>query len=140
MLFQADITIAVGKTFASPQTETLKIAHGIITKFMVRPRRGHSSLAHLVIYHGSHPIAPSTEGMALSGDAHPIDWEDYYEFYQPPYELRLVGWNEDDTYAHTFTVYVAVLPRKAIIAYAVADALKGILGLLSPKRIFTRSS
>jgi len=32
-----------------------------------------------------------------------------------------------------------VLPRKAIIAYAVADAIKGIFGMLSPKRIFTRS-
>ncbi|GAH83943.1 unnamed protein product, partial [marine sediment metagenome] len=113
---------------------------GIITKIMVRPRPGHAALAHLVIRHHETQIAPSTEKMDFAGDAFPIDWEEYYESYQPPYELKLVGWNEDDTYPHTFTVYVAVLPRKAIVAYAVVDAIKGVLGMLSPKRIFTGSS
>jgi len=139
MLFQADITIPKNTTQASPEEEILKIAHGIITKIMVRPRAGHWNLAHLVILHREHQIAPSTEGMTLHGDFFPIDWEEYYESYQPPYELKLKGWNDDDTFPHTFTVYVVILPRKAIIAYQVADAIKGLFGLLSPKRIFTRA-
>ena len=137
MLFEASITIDSGKTKADPEVEILKIAHGIITKIMVRPRPGHHALAHLVILHHEHQIAPSTEGMDLAGDTFPIDWEEYYESYQPPYELKLKGWNDDDTYAHTFTVYVAILPRKAILALAVVDAIKGVFGMLSPKRIFT---
>ena len=137
MLFQASITIPKNTTQASPTSVTLKIAHGIITKFMVRPRPGHSALAHLVILHHEHQIAPSTENMDIHGDRDPIDWEDYYESYQPPYELKLKGWNEDTKYAHTFDVYIAILPRKAIIAYQIADALGGLLGMLSPKRIFT---
>ncbi len=140
MLFQASITIPKNTTRASPTAVSLLIAKGIITKFMVRSRAGHAALAHLVIYHGSHPIAPSTEGMDLHGDGFPIDWEDYYEFYQPPFELKLVGWNEDDTYPHTFDVFVAILPRRAILALAVADAFKGLLSLISPKRIFTGRS
>lgn len=138
MLFQASITIPKNTTSTSPTTETLKIAHGIITKIMVRPRPGHHALAHLVILHHEHQIAPSTENMDLHGDQPPIDWEEYYESYQPPYELKLKGWNEDDTWPHTFDVYAAILPRKAIIAYQIADAIRGILGMLSPKRIFTR--
>ncbi|MCK4721772.1 MAG: hypothetical protein KAT75_00640 [Dehalococcoidia bacterium] len=137
MLFQASITITTGKTKAEPQVETMKIAHGIITKFMVRPRPGHGATAELVILHHEHQIAPSTEGMSLHGDAHPIDWEEYYESYQPPYELKLKGWANGSTYSHTFDVFVAVLPRKAILALAVVDAIKGIFGLLSPRRIFT---
>ncbi len=140
MLFQASITIDKNTTKASPKTVTLKIAKGIITKFMVRPRAGHAGLAHLVVYHGGHPIAPSQEGQDLHGDAFPIDWEDYYEFYQPPYELKLQGWNDDDTYPHTFDVFVAILPRKAILALAVVDAIRSVFGLLSPKRIFTGRS
>ena len=138
MLFEASITITSGKTKADPQVETLKIAHGIITKIMVRPRPGHAATAHLVILHHEHQIAPSTEDMSLSGDAFPIDWEEYYESYQPPYELKLKGWNDDDTYPHTFDIFVVVLPRKAIIATAIVDAIKGIFGMLSPRRIFTR--
>ena len=140
MLFQADITITAGKTKAEPQEETLKIAHGIITKIMVRPRAGHHNLAHLVILHHEHQIAPSTENMDFHGDTFPIDWEEYYESYQPAYELKLVGWNTDDTYPHTFDVFVAVLPRRAILALAVVDAIKGVFGMLSPRRIFTGRS
>ena len=138
MLFEASITIPKNTTQAAPEEVILKIAHGIITKIMVRPRPGHAALAHCVIRHHEHQIAPSIEGMSFSGDTFPIDWEEYYEMYHEPYELKLEGWNDDDTYPHTFDVFVAVLPRKAILALAVVDAIKGILGILSPKRIFTR--
>ncbi|MBA7573155.1 hypothetical protein ES708_14950 [subsurface metagenome] len=138
MLFEASITIPQNTTQASPETVSLGIAHGIITKIMVRPRPGHGALAHLVIRHHEHQIAPSTEGMSFSGDTFPIDWEEYYESYQPPYELKLQGWNSSTLYPHTFDVFVAILPRKAVFALAIVDAIKGVLGMLSPKRIFTR--
>ncbi|GAI65891.1 unnamed protein product [marine sediment metagenome] len=140
MLFETSITIPKNTTQADPEIEVLKIAHGIITKVMVRPRPGHAALAHCVILHHEHQIAPSTEGMDFHGDTFPIDWEEYYESYQPPYELKLKGWNDDDTYEHTFDVFVAILPRKAVLALAIVDAIKGILGILSPRRIFTRGS
>ena len=135
MLFQASITIPANTTQTSPTEVILKIAHGIITKFMVRPRPGHSAVAHLVILHHEHQIAPSTENMDLHGDKDPIDWEDYYESYQPPYELKLKGWNDSTLYSHTFDVFVAILPRKAIIAYQIADAIKNLFGMLTPKKI-----
>ncbi len=137
MLFEASITIPKNTASTSPTTEILKIAQGIITKIMVRPRPGHAGLAHLIIRHHEHQIAPSTESMDFHGDAFPIDWEEYYESYQPPYELKLQGWNLDDTYPHTFDVFVAVLPRRAIIALAIVDAIKSAFSILSPKRIFT---
>lgn len=139
MLFQADITIPKNTTETNATTVILPIDHGIITKIMVRPRPGHAALAHLVILHHEHTIAPSSGTMDLHGDTFPIDWEEYYESYQPPYELKLKGWNDDDTYPHTFDVFVAILPRKAILALAVVDAIKSVFGMLSPKRIFTRS-
>ena len=137
MLFEASITIPKSTTEPNAITMVFPIAHGVITKFMVRPRPGHSGLAHLVIKHHEHLIAPSTENMDFAGDTFPIDWEEYYECSQPPYELKLKGWNEDDTCEHTFDVFVAVLPRKAILALAIVDAIKGAFGMLSPKRIFT---
>jgi len=140
MLFEQSITIPKNTTSLDPTIAMCKIAHGIITKIMVRPRPGHAALAHCVILHHEHQIAPSTENMELHGDTFPIDWEEYYESYQPPYELKIKGWNEDDTYPHTFDIFVAVLPRKAILALAVVDAIKGVFSMLSPKRIFTSRS
>ena len=140
MLFEASIPIPKERTEANAVIVMLPIAHGIIPKLMVRPSPGHSGLAHLVILHHEHQIAPSTENMDFHGDTFPIDWEEYYESYQPPYELKLVGWNDDDTYPHTFDVFVAILPRKAILALAIVDAIKSLFELLSPKRIFTRGA
>jgi hypothetical protein len=137
MLFETSITIPKSTASTAPTTVILGIAHGIITKIMVRPRPGHAALAHCVILHHEHQIAPSTENMEFHGDTFPIDWEEYYEVYQPPYELKIEGWNDDDAYAHTFDILVAILPRKGIIATAVSDALTNILSIFSPKRIFT---
>lgn len=136
MLFQAAITIPKNTTEVSPKTQLLGISKGIITKFMVRPRQGHAALAHLTIRYHEHQIAPSTEEMDLHGDSFPIDWEDFYECYEPPFELKLTGWNEDDTYPHTFDVFVAILPRRAIPALALLDAIKNLFTSFLPKRIF----
>jgi len=144
MLFQSTLTIPKNTLQGAPTEQKLAIAKGIITKFMIRPRAGHAGLAHLVILYHEHQIAPSTENMDLHGDAFPIDWEDYYECYQPPHELKLRGWNEDDTYEHAFDVYVAILPRKAILVTGLVDAftdflskIAGIFGIFSPKSIPT---
>jgi len=137
VLFEASITIPKNTLEASATEVMLPIAHGIISKIMVRPRPGHAALAHCVILSHEHQIAPSSGSMEFHGDTFPIDWEEYYEVYQPPYELKIKGWNEDDTYEHTFDIFVAVLPRKGIIATAVSDALSSILSIFSPKRIFT---
>ena len=137
MLFEASITIPANTASNAPTTVIMGIAHGIISKIMVRPRPGHAGLAHCIIRHHEHQIAPSTENMDFAGDTFPIDWEEYYESYQPPYDLKILGWNEDDTYEHTFDIFVAVLPRKGIIATAVSDAISNLLSIFSPKRIFT---
>jgi len=140
MIFAASITIPKNTPAAAPTIVLLKIAHGIITKIMVRPRPGHAGLAHCVILHQEHQIAPSTEGMDFSGDAFPIDWEEYYESYQPPYELKIKGWNEDDTYPHTFGIFVVILPRKGVAATAAADSVTSGFSLNTIKRIFTGGS
>lgn len=133
MLFRADVNVPANIAEADPVVELLKIAHGIITWVSVFFPPGCHKLAHCVILHHEHQIVPSTEGMNLASDGFPIEWDEYYESYQPPYELKLKLWNDDDTYPHKITVRVAVLPRKAIVAPSITDAIKGIFGLFRPR-------
>ncbi len=135
MIFSADITIPANTTKAAPKTVLLGISKGVITKFMVRPRQGHAALAHLVIRYNEGQIAPSTEGMDLHGDADPIDWEDHIEVLRRPYELKLVGWNDDDTYPHTFTVFVVILQEAELQSSAIVRAISGLLRAVLPPRI-----
>lgn len=136
MLFTAHPIVETTHTETNKKEYILKIAHGVITRISVLFPKGCHGLVFAQIFHHEHQIAPSTEGMYLTGDGTPIEWDEYYESYQPPYELKIKAWGESCTYDHVVTVRVAILPRKAIIALAMVDAIRGMFGILSPKRIF----
>jgi len=140
MLFTKSFTVETTHSETSPLSDTIKIAHGIITFVSIWMPPGCHGLVYCKLKHHEHTIFPSTEDMFLMSDGYPVEWNEYYESYQPPYELKFVGWSYGCTYDHVITVRIAVLPRKAILGLAVVDALKGLLGMLSPKKIFTGSS
>ncbi len=134
MLFEVSITIPPNTDSNDPEEVILPIGRGIITKFMVRPRPGHAALAHCVILYHEHQIAPSTEGMDFAGDTFPIDWEEQLDIDQPPYELKFKGWNEDDTYPHTFDIFVVMLPAEVVSQQsALVTGLKKFLSLVGIK-------
>jgi len=135
MLFTKEIAVSTAKTKADPEIATLKIAHGIVTWVSVLFPTGCHQLVHCIILHHEHQIFPSTDGMTLTGDTFPIEWNEYYESYQPPYELKLKLWSEGASYSHTVTVRVAVLPRKAVAAASIAEAIKGVFQMFMPRRV-----
>jgi hypothetical protein len=131
MLFECSIIIPKSTTAAAPTTVILGITRGIITKVMVRPRPGHNGLAHCVILYQEHQVWPSTENMDFHGDTFPIDWEENYEVDQPEFELKIKGWNDDDTYEHTFDIYVAMLGADVVnTESAVVTGLKKFLKMV----------
>ena len=135
MLFTWTITIPKNTTFASPVTRDLYLAHGIIDYVFILFPPGCSGLAHCTIHHYAKQIFPSVESQDLSGDTFPREWREYYEMYAEPYVLKFTGWNLDDTYPHKITVSFVVLPRKAILALAIVDAIKGVFGMLTPRGV-----
>lgn len=138
MLFTAEVPVETTHTESNKKEQVLKIAHGVITRVSVLFPPGCHGLVHCVLLHHEHQIAPSTEGMTMTGDGVPVAWDEYYESYHIPYELKIKGGGVGCDYDHTIVVKVAVLPRKAIIALAVVDAMKSAFGFLMPRRIFTR--
>jgi len=139
MLFTKSFTVLTTHTEAKPLVDALPIAHGIVTFVSVHFPSGCHGLVYCKLKHHEHSIFPSNENMYLTADTRPVEWNEYYESYQPPYELKFVGWSFGTTYDHVITVRIAILPRKAILALAITDAIKGMFGALSPKRIFSRS-
>lgn len=155
MLFAEQIIVPKNTTRDSPVIRQMFMASGIITWFSVLFPPGCAGLAHCSILHQNHQIVPSKavsrprvtatgatvdEFMDLSGDTFPIEWTDYYELYGVPYMLEIRCWNEDDTYSHQITVRIAILPRKAIIALAIVDAIKNLFSIGTIKRMFTARS
>lgn len=114
MLFTKDIEVTANKLQSAPKEDIIKIAHGIITWLSVTFPSGCNGMVHCVLLHHEHQIAPSTEGMTMKGNRTPIEWNEYYESYQPPYELKARLWSPGTSYNHTVTIRVAVLPRAVV--------------------------
>lgn len=137
MLFTKDITVPANTLDSAPKEDIIKIAHGIITWISVLEPPGCHGMVHCTILHHEHQIAPSTLNMTMTGDTTPIEWDEFYESYQPPYELKVKLWSPGTTYPHRVTVRVAVLPRKAVMLSAITDVFKGLWSILSPTRVYT---
>lgn len=134
MIFETTITIPKSTTQSNPKEVILVINKGVITKFMVRPRIGSLDQAHIVIKYHEGIIAPSTENMSLHGNADPIDWEDHIEVLQPPFELKIQGWNDSIAFEHIFTVFVVVLPKSVLLVHAIVDAITSLIRAIFPVR------
>ena len=130
MLFTSEVLVETTHTEDNKKEQILKIAHGIITRASVLFPSGCNGLVHCIVRHHEHQIFPSTEDMSITGNRTPIEWDDYYESYQPPYELKIEAWGVSCTNNHIVTVKIAVLPRKAIVALAVVDSIKDIFGTI----------
>lgn len=131
MLFSFDVTCETTHTATNPKTEVLKIAKGIITWVSVIFPPGCHGLVSCVLLHHEHQIAPSTESLVMIGDSHPIEWNDYYESYQPPFELKAKLWGDSCSYDHTITIKVAVLPRKIAAPYTgFLDYIKNLFAMM----------
>lgn len=126
MFYSFTITVPKNTPSSAKKETELNLSHGVITKVIFRPRPGHAALCHAQVFYRRHQIFPTNLDDDLHGDTFPVEWEEYFEMFEPPHILTVLSWNDDDTYAHTFDISFAILPRKAIIALAIVDAIKGL--------------
>jgi len=106
MLFTFSITAPANTPKDSPVTQTLKLRAGVITKIAVQIPAGHAALAHLAIKHGETTIIPWGDDQWLEGDDFDPKWDEDILLPSEPAELTAVAWNEDDTYPHTFYIWI----------------------------------
>jgi len=134
MEFEAEFTIPANTAQTSPAYQVMKVSRGVITRVMVRPRPGHAALAHLQIRYHEHQLYPTNPDGDFHGDQHIIEWDEYKELTAAPFDLRLVGWNTDDTYEHTFDVGVAILEKNYTLPQLLIQGLRGLFSIFIPRR------
>jgi hypothetical protein len=107
-LITADIKIPPLTTKENPVRVSVKVPAGIIRKVWVLIPYGHKALAHLIIKHGETQIIPYYGD--IYGDGEQLVFDETYEL-KTEDTLTLEGWNEDNTYPHTFIVRLLILPK-----------------------------
>lgn len=115
MLYVKSLDVAVGKTQTSPATTTVKVWRGIIHSIEVFIPPGHNGLAKLQIYHGAHIIFPTNQDGYISGDKTTVKGKLYIDLKKKVNVIKLVGWNDDETYSHEFIVRIGVLPEDVLL-------------------------
>jgi len=129
------IAVPANTAKADAQETELKLDHGVIHRLSIGFPSGCEGLAHVKLLVGLHQLWPTSSDEDFALDDHNLEWDDYFELKDTPYTLTAVAWNEDETYPHTITVRIGVLPlevywregRSAALVTALAKAF-GLAG------------
>ena len=126
MLFVYSLTIPANTTAAAPVTDLVDIVHGVLRHVSVSFPPGCAALAHITVLQHEHQIIPANAGGDLAWDDLTISWPEDIELVEVPYRLKLVGWNEDDSYPHTITFRFDILEPRRTSAGRLVQRLFGV--------------
>jgi len=123
------ITVPANTDEADPVISHVKVSPDVLHYIAVQFPPGCRGLAHVRVYANEHPVFPSDPAKDIAADSWTVESALIHQF-DPGYsELKIIAWNEDDTYEHTVTVYASVLERKFLfpqetISFQIADFLR----------------
>jgi len=128
MFYDFAITVPKSRTEANPVEQVMKLTYGVIHRVEVQFPIGTQALAHCKLLHEEHQLFPTNPEGSFASDGYVIPIDDHFELFTEPYSLKAKCWNDDDTYAHTITVRVGILPPETLSPWAaLGQALKGLM-------------
>ena len=108
MLYALNITTSANTTQDAPQSQTMAIALGTLKRVLVRYRYGSADLCGIRCFVHETQVFPfSPKRWFISMPELFMSLLDF-DVDQPPFELRIETYNEDDTYPHDCAIYVDV--------------------------------
>jgi hypothetical protein len=96
---------------ASPLEEEMEIEGEVLERIEIYAPWGHGGLAKMAIFFGPRQLAPRPATKWIEGNDAWFRWKLEWPVPGKKAALRLVGWNEDDSYDHSFYIYAHVGPR-----------------------------
>ena len=130
MYYDFDFTVTKQTSESSKVEQFVTLAPGVIKEIVIQSSRSFAALVHFQIFKSIFQLWPSNPDGAFLLTGETIASSEEYEMEGPPWELTLVGWNEDDRFDHTLHVRFSVLPTKGPWTSALLEALFG-----TPKKV-----
>jgi len=118
-IYTAKLTIPANTPRDSPVSVSVKLTKAVLVRISIRIPRGHCALTGLRIKYGRLQLWPEESGTWLTGEGETIVWNEYFELPDDPTRLMLEGYNEDDTFEHSFYIRFMTLP-KVVAAWMLA--------------------
>jgi hypothetical protein len=108
--YEFDVTSPANTPATNPTQVLARLQKGIIVQWEIAIPPGVQGLTGAYVERGGSQIVPANPDAYLKGDDDRITWADTYQLLDEPLELALIVWNLDDTFPHTITFRVNVLP------------------------------
>lgn len=114
MFYDYAFPIPASTAKASPYTRDLHLCAGIVHRIELQFPIGTYALAHCYLVHDGHQWQPSNPDGDFASDGYVIAFDEYYELAENNNIVKFVGWNDDDTFQHTITVRIGILPKDVV--------------------------
>lgn len=110
MFYCTTVEVPAQTPQSAPVEEYLPLGPGTITGWCVGFPAGCSGLVHVLIRRFEHQVLPEGEGQDLYWDDYMFSIGDKRDLDEEPYQVKIVAWNDDDSYLHKIFVGVEVMP------------------------------
>ncbi len=124
MYYAWNFTLAADKTEATKTKAVLYLEKGTIVRCEIMFPAGCCGLVYVHINQALHQVYPKNPEYQYIGNGETIISSDEYEIKETPYQLEFYGWNTDDTYNHTITVRIQLVPAKEILHKVIGEVMK----------------
>jgi hypothetical protein len=124
MFYAWDILLPKDKAEATKSKYILSMEKGTITRCEVVFPNGCANLVYVHIDDALHQVYPKNPDYKLRGNGETVISNDEYDIKEEPYQLNFYGWNTDDTFNHTITVRIQLVPAKEILHRVVGEVMR----------------
>lgn len=122
MYYLFTLVLPENTPLGAPVIQTAEIQAGVIEFIEVEFPYGCVGLAHVKVFYNTIQVVPYNPPGDLYGNDRIFKLDLHFPIDDPPYELTLVGWNDDDTYFHQISIGVMMSePRTKTIAQALLE-------------------
>ena len=106
------ISTPANTTEADPKITSLRLSKGRLSGGFLYFPRGPSGVLHFIARIGVHQIVPFNVGHSYRLNQALIPLDLNIDFFQPPYIIDCVTWNDSTTHSHALTVGFFLDPYK----------------------------
>lgn len=125
MNYELRLSVPKNTPKTAPVEDTLTVHPGVVKEVNILFPSRCAQLAHVQIIRSLQNLWPPYDDMSFTGDGEVVDWEEEYLLDDPPFDFTIRAWNLDDTYPHTVTIRMNVIPLETVTGGGVLKSLVG---------------
>lgn len=131
MYYVEEVTTPAQTPEADAVRTIMQLGPGTIQRVRILFPPGPCGYAHVHLLRHEHQLYPTSPGQSFAWNDYTIELADSFPLDEEPYELKILTWNDDDSYKHVIQVHVEVaeFDLTQMVVKLFRSGLGGMFGL-----------